>query len=51
MIQDFPEHKIDVGQCFARYVLAALHIGIKLLQLWFESVLAVALALIEWSST
>ena len=51
MVQDLPEHEVNIGQRFAGDKLVALHVRIKLLQLRLQRILAVTLALIERRST
>lgn len=45
MIQNLPEHKVNVGKSLSCDELASAHVSVKLLQLWFQRVFAVSFAL------
>ena len=47
MVQNFPKHEVNIGQCVSSDKLAALHVSIQLFQLWLQCIFTVALALVE----
>ena len=49
MIQNFPEHKIDISKSISGDELVSSHVRIELLELWLQVVVTVRLTLFEWS--
>jgi len=49
MIEDFPEHEIDVRKSLSGDKVVAGHVSVKLLELRLERVLTVGFSLSEWS--
>lgn len=47
MVQDLPEHEVNIRQRFTGDKLIALHVSVQLLQLRHQRILAVTLALLK----
>ena len=50
MIEDFPEHEINVRKSLSGNKIVSGHVSVKLFELRLERVLAVSFSLSEWSS-